>query len=307
MMSKKRLGGRRPHWPNHGKSCVIFPFFPPTTPKPELAVPTLEINGMSYFDLLHWRRLWEPHFPEFWHERGAISELPSSAKHGEPRKLELPSIQSSNHLNHWIDRRSIYKTLKDRHHWRLHALSRATGVLGLAAHAPPRAAEPPRSPKSFVPGIYSDQDHHQRIDRPPDLLLYGGKTSIEEIMRLHAPETVPATMLHALPAPPHLLKPRSKAFRAPIKDPGHMVRLLGGPSTVCRWNRRHRISHAPPRAGNAPGRFHPRAQHVFTRALAHVCTLPAHAWCHVSLHGFTASALIANHHATSSCHVAEKN
>uniref|UniRef100_A0A2N9IS28 Uncharacterized protein n=1 Tax=Fagus sylvatica TaxID=28930 RepID=A0A2N9IS28_FAGSY len=31
-----------------------------------------------------------------------------------------------------------------------------------------------------------------------------------------------------------------------------MVRLLGGPSTVCRWNRRHRISHAPPRAGNAP-------------------------------------------------------
>ena len=27
-MSKKRLGGRRPHWPNHGKSCVIFPFFP---------------------------------------------------------------------------------------------------------------------------------------------------------------------------------------------------------------------------------------------------------------------------------------
>jgi hypothetical protein len=64
-------------------------------------------------------------------------------------ELELPSIQSSNHLNHWIDCRSIYKTLKDRHHWRLHALSRATGVLGLAAHAPPRAAEPPRSPKSF--------------------------------------------------------------------------------------------------------------------------------------------------------------
>ena len=27
-MSKKRLGGRRPHWPNHGKSCVIFPFYP---------------------------------------------------------------------------------------------------------------------------------------------------------------------------------------------------------------------------------------------------------------------------------------
>ena len=63
-------------------------------------------------------------------------------------ELELPSIQSSNHLNHWIDRRSIYKTLKDRRHWRLHALSCATRVLGLAAHAPPRAAEPPQSPKS---------------------------------------------------------------------------------------------------------------------------------------------------------------
>ena len=54
-------------------------------------------------------------------------------------ELELPSIQSSNHLSHWIDHRSIYKTLKDRRHWRLHVLSRATGVLGLAAHAPPHA------------------------------------------------------------------------------------------------------------------------------------------------------------------------
>ncbi len=28
-MSKKRLGGRRPYWPNHGKSDVIFlPFSP---------------------------------------------------------------------------------------------------------------------------------------------------------------------------------------------------------------------------------------------------------------------------------------
>jgi hypothetical protein len=41
-----------------------------------------------------------------------------------------------------------------------------------------------------------------------------------------------------------------------------MVRLLDGPSTVCRWNRRHRISHAP--AMLLP--LHPRAQHVFTRA-----------------------------------------
>ena len=49
MMSKKRLDGRRPHWPNHDKSGVIFPFFPPTTPKPELAVLTLEINRRSNF------------------------------------------------------------------------------------------------------------------------------------------------------------------------------------------------------------------------------------------------------------------
>jgi hypothetical protein len=27
------------------------------------------------FDLLHWRRLWEPHFPELWHEWGLFSSF----------------------------------------------------------------------------------------------------------------------------------------------------------------------------------------------------------------------------------------
>jgi hypothetical protein len=51
-MSKKRLGGHRSYWPNHGKSSVIFLHLSPTMPKPEHAVPTLEINWRSYFDLL---------------------------------------------------------------------------------------------------------------------------------------------------------------------------------------------------------------------------------------------------------------
>jgi hypothetical protein len=59
-MSKKRLGGRRPYWPNHGKSCVIFPPFPPTTPNLEFAVPTLEINGRSNFDLLQQQAISTP-------------------------------------------------------------------------------------------------------------------------------------------------------------------------------------------------------------------------------------------------------
>ena len=51
-MSKTKLSGCKPHWQNLGKSGVIFPFLSPTTLKPEHAVPTLEINGRSYFDLL---------------------------------------------------------------------------------------------------------------------------------------------------------------------------------------------------------------------------------------------------------------
>ena len=51
-MSKKRLSGHRSYCPNHGKSSVIFLHLSPTMPKPEHAVPTLEINWKSYFDLL---------------------------------------------------------------------------------------------------------------------------------------------------------------------------------------------------------------------------------------------------------------
>uniref|UniRef100_A0A2N9HXN7 Uncharacterized protein n=1 Tax=Fagus sylvatica TaxID=28930 RepID=A0A2N9HXN7_FAGSY len=120
---------------------------------------------------------------------GAISELPSSAKH---------------------DRRSIYKTLKDRRHWRLHALSCATGVLGLVDHAPPLAVEATTISEIVV-------SRHLLGPRPPPtyrsslaLSIYGGKTSIGEITCLHAPEKVPVTMF-TRPASPHLSKPRSRA------------------------------------------------------------------------------------------------
>jgi hypothetical protein len=52
MTVRKRLGGYRHYWPNHSKFGVIFLLSFPTTPKPRHAVPTLEINWRSYFNLL---------------------------------------------------------------------------------------------------------------------------------------------------------------------------------------------------------------------------------------------------------------
>ena len=91
-MSKKRLGGCKPHWPNHGKSGVIFSFFP-NHAKAEHAVLTLEINWRSYFDLLQLAPSMETAFPEVFGMNGAIYEHPSSAKHGKPRNS---SFQASN-------------------------------------------------------------------------------------------------------------------------------------------------------------------------------------------------------------------
>jgi hypothetical protein len=52
-MSKKRLSGCRPHWPNDLVNPVSFSsIFSPTIPKPEHAVLILEINWRNYFDLL---------------------------------------------------------------------------------------------------------------------------------------------------------------------------------------------------------------------------------------------------------------
>ena len=162
----------------------------------------------------------------------------------------------SNHLTHWIDRCSIYKTLKDRHHWSYHALSRATRALGWAAtchHAPPSHHNLRNQCSKRLLG----QKPPLTERSSPDLPFYGGKTSIELVTCLHAPEKVSATMLMRSP-PPHLLKPRSKAFRAPIQDTGTIFRLLGGRFIVCCWNHHHRIIHAP--AILRP--LLPRAQHV---------------------------------------------
>ena len=52
MTVRKRLGGCRHYWPNYSKSGVIFLSSSLTTPKPRNAVPTLEINLRSYFNLL---------------------------------------------------------------------------------------------------------------------------------------------------------------------------------------------------------------------------------------------------------------
>ena len=159
-MSKKKLGGHRPHWPNHGKSCVIFPFFPPTTPKPEHAVPILEINGRSYFDLLHWRRLWGPHFPEFWHERGLFPsfQAPLSTVSLETQASKHPIEQPPQPL----DRLSLDLQNPERS-------SSLEAPRALTCHWSSRLSCPRATTRGrattiseiIVPGIYSDQDHHQ--------------------------------------------------------------------------------------------------------------------------------------------------
>ena len=140
-MSKKRLGGRRLYWPNHGKSSVVFLFSSLTTPKPKYAILNLEIKWRSYFDLLKLVLSVGTAFPRVFGMIGGYfraSKLRQAHRASEP---ELPSVASSNHLNQWIDCRSIYKTLKNHHHRSLHTLSRVVGVHNFAAHAPPLAAE----------------------------------------------------------------------------------------------------------------------------------------------------------------------
>jgi hypothetical protein len=58
------------------------------------------------------------------------------------------------------------------------------------------------------------------MDRsPPDLSLYGGKTSIEEITRLHAPEKVSETMFtRSSAAAP--FEAQNGGFPAPIRENG---------------------------------------------------------------------------------------
>uniref|UniRef100_A0A2N9G0K5 Uncharacterized protein n=1 Tax=Fagus sylvatica TaxID=28930 RepID=A0A2N9G0K5_FAGSY len=224
MMSKKRLGGRRPHWPNHGKSCVIFPFFPPTTPKPELAVPTLEINGRSNFDLLHWRRLWEPHFPEFWHERGLFPSFqapPSTVSLGTraskhpieqpPQPLDRSSLDLQNPersssleapralTRHWSSRLSCPRATTRRRHI--------------------------RTPEHGLLGFETVKRHHHWSPLQPIYHLDGGQVTIGEATRLHAPISPPESMAHA-PIAVATLEAQIGAFRAPIQETGTTFGLL---------------------------------------------------------------------------------
>ena len=112
----------------------------------------------------------------------------------------------SNHFNHWIDHRSIYKTLKDRHHWRLHWSSRRSC---------PRATRRGRATtisEIILPSIYSDQDYHQRIDRPPIYRSTVEKTPTE---KTRAPTRYRRNRRRRsrAPAPPHGSKPRTRASR----------------------------------------------------------------------------------------------
>ena len=51
-MSKKRLGGRRHYWLNHGKFGVVFPFFLPNHAKAQTCDFDPKNKWRSYFHLL---------------------------------------------------------------------------------------------------------------------------------------------------------------------------------------------------------------------------------------------------------------
>ena len=108
-------------------------------------------------------------------------------------ELELPSFQSSNHLNHWIDHRSIYKTLKDRRHWSNHALSRATGVLWWVAHAP----LPHSHSKTQSSGLWNSKTAPPLESSLAVLSFGGGRVAIREATCLHAPILPPESIAHA--------------------------------------------------------------------------------------------------------------
>ena len=89
-------------------------------------------------------------------------------------------------------------------------------------HSCPRATTRGRATtisEIILPSICSDQDHHQQIDRPPIYRSTVKKTPTEKTRAPTRYRRNRRRCSRAL-APPHGLKPRSKAFRAPLKDPG---------------------------------------------------------------------------------------
>jgi hypothetical protein len=122
--------------------------------------------GGANFDLLHWRRLWEPHFPELWHERGLFPsfQAPSSTVSLETRASKHPIEQPPQPL----DRLSLDLQNPERS-------SSLEAPRALTRHWSSRLSCPRATTRGrattiseiVVPGIYSDQDHHQQIDRLP--------------------------------------------------------------------------------------------------------------------------------------------
>jgi hypothetical protein len=166
----------------------------------------------------------------------------------------------SNQGHHWIDRHPIYSIADGKTTigggTRCHAPVRGLGILFMRSRAAVSFEvqninfQDPKRKNDITTGVLSGRSiiwwwnrHHQRAHAPPRAALTSG--------------------IHGSRAnrPPHLLKPRSEAFQAPIQETGTTFGLLGGRSTICHWNRSHRTRHAPPRAGDAPGAS-PTREHV---------------------------------------------
>jgi hypothetical protein len=216
----------------------------------------------------NWRRLWEPHFPEFWHERGLFPSFqapPSTVSLGT-RASKHPIKQPPQPL----DRSSLNLQKPERSS----SLDppRALTRLWYARLGSPRATMSGRATtfsEIGVPGICLDQDHHQRIDRLPIYRCTVEKTPSE---KWNAPPTRQRRnrrrFSRAL-APPHWFEAQNTSFQAPKRWTGSPFGLLSGRSTIWRWNHLHRRPHAPPRTGEAPTTFSTSQHAPSSMCLAH--------------------------------------
>jgi hypothetical protein len=113
-----------------------------------------------------WRRLWEPHFRSFWHERGyflSIQALPSTGSLGTPTSASpieqppTPMDRSSLYLQNLEKSSPLEPLCALTRHWNSQQIyTRAT------THS--RATS---TSKLGVPSIISDKDNHHSIDHPP--------------------------------------------------------------------------------------------------------------------------------------------
>jgi hypothetical protein len=135
-------------------------------------------------------------------------------------------------------------------------LSRATGVLGLAAHAPPRAA-----------ATFALQNTVFWAPKPQSGTTIGvlfGQSTIWRWKSLHRSVHAPPRAGESVGDNVHALQRRrifrspERGFPAPIQETGTTSGLLRGRSTIWRWKRLHRRPNAPPRAVEALTEFSTR-------------------------------------------------